>query len=354
VWSILAVVARIAIVTSHPPFAEGGHLVIANALKTELVKAGHDATVTLTAQNRFGRQGAAYVATWLTDLEQAYDGGPVDQVISLRFPSYAIRHPVHVCWLNHRMREYYDQWPRFTASLSKRARFKERMRRCLIHGADRYLLTRNVTRLFAQSRTIQARLSRWGEIPSTVLHPPPPPRPYRCDAYDDYLLVVSRLTALKRVDLVVDALAEPAATAVRCVILGDGEERVALAERIAARGLAARVTLCGSVSEQELLDHLARCRAVCFPSAQEDYGLVTVESFASAKAVVACSDSGGPEELVDHEKNGMIVEPNARALSIAIGRLMNEAGLAERLGVAARRQADTMTWGHALRQLLLV
>ena len=54
--------ARIAIVTSHPPFAEGGHLVIANALKTELVKAGHDATVTLTAQNRFGRQGAAYVA----------------------------------------------------------------------------------------------------------------------------------------------------------------------------------------------------------------------------------------------------------------------------------------------------
>ena len=265
-----------------------------------------------------------------------------------------MRHPAHVCWLNHRMREYYDQWPRFAAPLSRRARFKERVRRRLIHGADRYLLTRNVTRLFAQSRTIQARLRRWGGIPSEVLYPPPPPRAYRCDAYGDYLLVASRLTALKRVELVVDALAEPAATAVRCVIVGDGEARGALEERIAARGLASRVTLRGSVGEQELLDHLARCRAVCFPAAQEDYGLVTVEAFASAKAVVTCADSGGLAELVGHETTGVIAEPTAPALSTAIGRLMDDRGLAERLGAAARRQVDAMTWGHALDQLLLM
>ena len=56
---------RIAIVTSSPPFAEGGHLVIARSLVDALRAAGHDAAITVTPQNRFGRQGAAYLANWL-------------------------------------------------------------------------------------------------------------------------------------------------------------------------------------------------------------------------------------------------------------------------------------------------
>ena len=346
--------ARIAIVTSHPPFAAGGHLVIANALQTVLERAGHQAAVTLTPQNRFGRQAAAYLSTWLTDLGEAHDGRPIDQVISLRFPSYAVRHPSHVCWINHRMREYYDQWPRFSARLSRRARFKEGARRRLIHAADRHCLTRNVTRLFAQSRTIQARLTRWGGIPSEVLYPPPPPRAYRCEGYGDYLLAPSRLTALKRLDLLVDALAEPAASGVRCVIVGEGDARASLAARIADRGLADRVTLAGQVSEAALLDHLARCRGVCVPTANEDYGLVTVEAFASDKAVVTCSDSGGPAELVTHEVSGLVTAPTARSLAAALGRLMDDVVSAERWGAAARRQVDAMTWDHALERLLLV
>ena len=44
-----------------------------------------------------------------------------------------------------------------------------------------------------------------------MLYPPPPQRDYRCDEYGDYIFVVSRLTPLKRVDLLIRALAEPAA-----------------------------------------------------------------------------------------------------------------------------------------------
>ena len=159
---------RIAIVTSSPPMAGGGHMVIARELKRALLESGHDAQIVVTPQNRFGRQASAYVATWLTDVGSA-DGRPIDQVISLRYPSYAVRHPRHVCWLNHTMREYYDLWDRFSGTLSARGRAKERVRRALIHAADRYLLTRNVTRLFVQSRTIQQRLSMWPPLRSTVL-----------------------------------------------------------------------------------------------------------------------------------------------------------------------------------------
>jgi hypothetical protein len=149
---------RIAVVTSAPLFVEGGHLVIARALVQALREQGHEATVVLTPQNRFGRQGAAYLATWLTDVGFGDHNKAVDQVISLRYPSYAVRHPNHVVWLNHTMREYYDQWETFSRSLSWKGRIKEGARRRLIHAADRYLLTRNVRRVFTQSRTISARL----------------------------------------------------------------------------------------------------------------------------------------------------------------------------------------------------
>ena len=80
-------------------------MVIARALARALGEAGHDARVIVTPQNPFGQQASSYIATWLTNVRSS-DGQPIDQVISLRYPSYAVRHPRHVCWLNHTMREY--------------------------------------------------------------------------------------------------------------------------------------------------------------------------------------------------------------------------------------------------------
>ena len=174
---------KVAVVTSSPPLSEGGHLVIARSVVDALREAGHDAGLIVTPQNRFGRQASAYLANWLTDVGVAHDGSAIDHVISFRYPSYAVRHPRHVVWLNHRMREYYDLWDRFQATLSRKARVKERVRRRIIHRVDTYLLTRHVTRVFAQSATIQRRLQRFGKIPAEVLYPPAPPRPYRCDGY---------------------------------------------------------------------------------------------------------------------------------------------------------------------------
>jgi len=110
--------SRILVVTSGLSFGAGGHLVIARSLVQALREAGHRAEVRVTPQNPFGHQASAYLSTWLTDVRTAQDGGPVDQVVSFRYPSYAVRHPRHVCWLNHRMREYYDLWDSFHATLT--------------------------------------------------------------------------------------------------------------------------------------------------------------------------------------------------------------------------------------------
>ena len=327
-------------------------MVIARELTRALREAGHDAHILVTPQNRFGRQASAYLATWLTDVTSS-EGHAIDQVISLRYPSYAVRHPRHVCWLNHTMREYYDLWPQFSAGLSPQGRVKERVRRAGIHAVDRYLLTKNVGRLFVQSRTVQERLAMWPSLQSTVLYPPAPQRAYRCDAYGPPFLFVSRLNRLKRADLLIRALATADGAGIPAVIAGDGEERPAL-ERLASEvGVANRVTFAGRIGDDQLLDHLARCRAVVFPPVQEDYGFVTVEAFASRKAVITCRDSGGPAELVRDGVNGFVCEPAADSLARALRRLAEDASLAERMGSAAHEAGARLSWPETVRKLVV-
>lgn len=325
-------------------------MVIARALTRALRDAGHEADILVTPQNRFGRQASAYLATWLTDVGEA-DGRRIDQVISLRYPSYAVRHERHVCWLNHTMREYYDLWDRFSGTLGRKGLLKERLRRRVVHAADRYLLGRNVRTLFVQSRTIQQRLAMWPEIRPRVLYPPAPQRAYRCDGYEDYVFMVSRLTALKRADLLIDALATADGAGIRAVIAGGGEEAGRLAARVASLRLQDRVQLTGALSEEDLLAHLARCRAVVFPPLQEDYGFVTVEAFASRKAVVTCRDSGGPAELVRDGRNGFVCEPSAASIGRALRQLMDDKDAAERMGGAALAASADLNWPDAVRRL---
>jgi glycosyltransferase involved in cell wall biosynthesis len=347
----MATTKTIIVATASPPFAEGGHLVMARELVSALQERGHAATLLVTPQNRFGRQGSAYLAAWCTDVTVAHEGRRVDQVISLRFPAYAVRHDNHVVWLNHRMREYYDLWDQFAVHLSARAGVKERVRRALIHRVDRYLLTRRVRQLYVISATVQARLQKWGGYPSTVLYPPAPRRAYRTDEYGDYLFGVSRLTPLKRFDLVLRALAEPIAAGIRCVIAGEGAELAALVRLRRQLDLDDRVEFIGRINDAQLLRHLAKCRAVVFPTFNEDYGFVTVEAFTAGKPVLTCHDSGGPAELVRDGVSGFVTEPTAEDIARAMRTVMNDRNLAIRLGEAGAATASTMTWDDAVARL---
>src|SRR5690348_12618376 len=160
--------ARIAVVTSAPPLSEGGHIVHARVLVQALKDAGHDAGLVTTPSNRFGRQATAYIANWCTDVGETGSGARIDQVITIRFPSYAVRHPNQVSWLNHTMRECYDLWPAFSAGLSVQGRVKESLRRSVIHAADTYFLKHHVRKVFAVSATVRDRLQRWNGVSADV------------------------------------------------------------------------------------------------------------------------------------------------------------------------------------------
>ncbi|NKB87466.1 MAG: glycosyltransferase [Acidobacteria bacterium] len=338
---------RVLVVTSDVPLVEGGHRVIARSLVQALRDEGHQAEIFTTPQNRLGRQLSAYWATWLTDVGETGDGHPVDAVISLRYPSYAVRHPRHVVWLNHRLREYYDLWPTFRATLGPRGRLVQGVRRQVLHALDRRILKSRV--VFAQSDTIRQRLDRWGALPSQVLHPPPPQRPYRCDGYDGAILSVARLQPLKRTSLLVESVA--AVPGARARIAGEGPELEHL--QVLAESLQAsdRIAFLGRLSEESLVEEYGRCSAVWYGARAEDYGLVTLEAFNSSKPVITCDDSGGPAELVEDDVTGLVVAPDIDAVSAAVRRLQDPDYAAE-LGTAALNVAARHSWKHAVDTLL--
>ena len=234
-------------------------------------------------------------------------------MISLRYPSYAVRHPNHVCWLNHTMREYYDLWPRFSQRPGPAGRAKEQRAPRADPRAPIATCSRATSAGCSSSR---ARFSSGWRCGRSCAR--------RCcirrrrsgriavEGWGDYVFMVSRLTPLKRADLLLEALAQPRGAGIRAV--DRRRRRGARAPRAHDRdgsGSADRVTFAGRLSDEQLLDHLARCRAVCFPPLDEDYGFVTAEAFASRKAVVTCRDSGGPAELVEDGVSGFVCDADA-------------------------------------------
>jgi glycosyltransferase involved in cell wall biosynthesis len=165
------------------------------------------------------------------------------------------------------------------------------------------------------------------------------------------VFAVSRLTPLKRLGLLVEAAALMKDRALTIKIAGEGEEAAVLQERVKDLGLQGRVELLGAVSDEALVEHYARCRAVYFAPWNEDYGFVTLEAFRSGKAVVTTSDSGGPAELVRHEENGLVGAATAESVAAHLDLLGRDAGLAERLGRAALTASEEHTWERAVEVL---
>ncbi len=121
-----------------------------------------------------------------------------------------------------------------------------------------------------------------------------------------------------------------------------------------AGALGDRAAWTGTVSEQERVDLYATCLGVIFPPLDEDYGYVTLEAMLSSKAVITCTDSGGPLEFVLDRMTGLVCEPQPAALAEALDLLWERRQLAHEYGGAARLRYREMGigWEETLACLL--
>lgn len=160
------------------------------------------------------------------------------------------------------------------------------------------------------------------------------------DADTPVVLCVARLTPAKGVaDLVEAALVvRTAVSGVRVLVAGAGPERERLLEQVAARGLTGVVRLLGDRDDVARL--LEAADVFCLPSHHEGLPVSLLEAMAFGLPCVTCPVGGVPE-LIEHERTGLLVAPqDPGALGDALVRVLNDDGLARRLGDDARRLVD--------------
>ncbi|MDR7102049.1 glycosyltransferase [Croceicoccus sp. BE223] len=166
-----------------------------------------------------------------------------------------------------------------------------------------YLRFLGVRKIAAGYDTLSiARLRRQGSPASSVAFAD---RPF---------VVVARLVPKKDIALALDAMAVFVARhgpGRRLLIAGDGPLRASLEEQARALGLAEQVEFRGLLETAAVTDLMHGGLALLMPSTEEQFGLVAIEALACGLPVIASSNCGAVDEVIDNLINGVVIAPRS-------------------------------------------
>lgn len=178
-----------------------------------------------------------------------------------------------------------------------------------------HLAARRVDRYIANSRNVALRIERAYGRRAAVVYPPVDVAPFLAGAPVPYpepwYLVVSRLVPHKRVDLAVDACTR---YGIPLKVIGGGRS----AERLQRRA-GPTVEFLGQLSDDDVVDHLKRCRALILPGL-EDFGMTAIEAQAAGRPVIAFAAGGALESILPGETGMFFHAPTVESLMEAIDR----------------------------------
>ncbi len=146
----------------------------------------------------------------------------------------------------------------------------------------------------------------------------------------------ANLRRLKRIDLLLDAIARLAHRPVHCYVLGDGPALAELQAQAARLGIADRVTFTGKV--ERMGDYLQLFDMFVLPSGpEESFGNSAVEAMGVGIPTIVFADGGGLLEHVDNGVTGYVVR-DVPELAARLDMLAADPLLRRTIGDAARRE----------------
>ncbi len=316
---------------------KGGNQYIAEALSKYINKYTKHQALTINTPMKH-HPPLSLIKSYL--MHRLIDLSNFDLVISLKFPSYMIKHRNHICYFAHFYRQFYDQW--------KYQKYKpaQLALRNLIRHLDKKALG-NTKRIISYSKFIQQRLKD-ENIDSELIYCPPIIENFKCKNYD-YILSTSILDdKRKRISLLIKAM-KYIKEDIKLVIAGSGPHEKQLKELAKDDQ---RIIFLGYKSPEELIGIYSNALCTCLVSYKEDYGLVTIESMKSKKPVITCKDSGGPLEFVEHNKTGLIAEPNPESIADQLSILIKDKNKAKEMGKLAEERVRFINWEDTIKKII--
>jgi len=209
----------------------------------------------------------------------------------------------------------------------------------------RDLILRRAARIVTPSASLRELALGWGLAPERVVVVPnpvsaPTDLPPRAQARQRHGLdqgrvigFAGRLVPQKSLDVAFRALTR--SVPATFVVAGDGPDAAALHKLSAELGLDGSVRFLGPQPRATTFELLRAADVALLSSSWENFPHMLVEALAIGTPVIA-TDVGGVGEIVDHERNGILVPAgDADALAAAIDRFFTDGELRARLERAA-------------------
>jgi glycosyltransferase involved in cell wall biosynthesis len=146
--------------------------------------------------------------------------------------------------------------------------------------------------------------------------------------------VVARLDPVKRLDVLLQALAMQ--EDVSAVIVGYGPEEHRLKALVGDLGIEGHVRFAGH--QRDVRPWLAAMDVFVLSSDWEGMSNALLEAMAAHLPVVATATGGTPDVVVDGETGFLVPPGDPPALARALGRLLADPGLRDRMGQAGRHR----------------
>ena len=183
----------------------------------------------------------------------------------------------------------------------------------------------------------------------------PDARAKRLDLPERFILSVGTLQTHKGIAQLIQAMARPELESYTLLIAGpEGSQGLDVIGITAEAGLPEhRVRALGYLADADLAVTLDRASVFVFPSLAEGFGLPVIEAFNFGTPVVHSDD---PAVLEVSAGAGLAVarEPAAsyaERLAEAIGTVLVDPALAERMGFAGRDRARTFSWADSAEKV---
>jgi glycosyltransferase involved in cell wall biosynthesis len=136
----------------------------------------------------------------------------------------------------------------------------------------------------------------------------------------------------------------------RLIIIGDGPEAESLRSQALRLGLHGAALFTGAVPHGEVPELLGAMDIAVAPYRRVPefyFSPLKLYEYMAAGLPTVASDAGDIAEVVRDGENGLLVEPeDPSALGATLLRLLDDAALRARLGLAARRAAEGHDWSH--------
>ncbi len=158
------------------------------------------------------------------------------------------------------------------------------------------------------------------------------------------LLFVGRISRLKQIELCIETLVylkNNQKKGVRLTIVGPVSDETYFSElkdRAKQLNVTEQINFVGSIEQKQLVPFYQKATLLLLPSAHESFGMVIVEAMSCSTPVAALKGSGGPDELIENELNGILA--TKETFSERILKYLQSPDMQDRLQENARLIAE--------------